>query len=304
MRFVPNRLKVEIVERTPVAFARVGPSIVLIDAGGTLMELPPKHKYSFPVILGMNPGEPLSTRAPRMKVYLRPRSRPRFRGRALFAGSERSESHRSGRREGAGKRSGRGRAGAPRIVRLSCGASKLMRAMCRVAAAVSESGVGRSALRQPDYRESRYPESDESGEASGGDFRGSENAHPRAGEAGSAGNKMPVHAGPHDKPVPKPAFEMTEQKLNSNTAGAKTAGTKTTAKKPAAKANPNAKKPVAKSKAATVPRRQRRKANPRSPPPQRKRIRRRVRLRRRITVKVKPRPRRTNRWRENRCTQA
>ena len=69
MRFVPNRLKVEIQERTPVAFARVGPRMSLIDAGGTLMELSPKHKYSFPVILGMNPGEPLSTRAPRMKAY-------------------------------------------------------------------------------------------------------------------------------------------------------------------------------------------------------------------------------------------
>jgi cell division protein FtsQ len=69
MRFVPNRLKVEIQERTPVAFARVGPRIFLIDAGGTLMELPQKHKYSFPVILGMNPGEPLSTRAPRMRAY-------------------------------------------------------------------------------------------------------------------------------------------------------------------------------------------------------------------------------------------
>jgi cell division protein FtsQ len=69
MRFVPNRLKVEIHERTPVAFARLGPRMSLIDAGGTLMELTPKHKYSFPVILGMNPGEPLSTRAPRMKTY-------------------------------------------------------------------------------------------------------------------------------------------------------------------------------------------------------------------------------------------
>jgi cell division protein FtsQ len=69
MRFVPNRLKVEIHERTPVAFARVGPRMSLIDASGTLMELSPKHKYSFPVILGMNPGEPLSTRAPRMKTY-------------------------------------------------------------------------------------------------------------------------------------------------------------------------------------------------------------------------------------------
>lgn len=71
MRFVPDRLKVEIHERTPVAFARVGARISLIDAGGVLMDLPAsgKRKYSFPVIVGMNSGEPLSTRAPRMKIY-------------------------------------------------------------------------------------------------------------------------------------------------------------------------------------------------------------------------------------------
>jgi cell division protein FtsQ len=71
MRFVPNRLRIEIHERTPVAFARIGSHISLIDAWGTLMEVAPnsKHKYSFPVIAGMNAGEPLSTRAARMKTY-------------------------------------------------------------------------------------------------------------------------------------------------------------------------------------------------------------------------------------------
>jgi cell division protein FtsQ len=71
MRFVPNHLIVEIHERTPIAFARVGSRISLIDAGGTLMELPvtSKQKYSFPVVVGMNSGEPLSTRAARMKIY-------------------------------------------------------------------------------------------------------------------------------------------------------------------------------------------------------------------------------------------
>ncbi len=71
MRFVPNRLRIEIHERTPVAFARIGSHISLIDAGGTLMELAPggKHKYSFAVITGMNAGEPLSTRTARMKNY-------------------------------------------------------------------------------------------------------------------------------------------------------------------------------------------------------------------------------------------
>jgi cell division protein FtsQ len=71
MRFVPNRLTVEIHERTPVAFARIGSRIALIDAHGTLMELPGpgKQKYSFPVLVGMNSGEPLSTRDARMKIY-------------------------------------------------------------------------------------------------------------------------------------------------------------------------------------------------------------------------------------------
>jgi cell division protein FtsQ len=71
MRFVPNRLRIEIHERTPVAFARIGSHISLIDAGGTLMELGAagKRKYSFPVIAGMNAGEPLSSRASRMKNY-------------------------------------------------------------------------------------------------------------------------------------------------------------------------------------------------------------------------------------------
>ena len=71
MRFVPNRVQIEIHERTPVAFARVGSKILLVDPVGTLMELPAtgKKKYSFPVILGMNAGEPLSSRTPRMRLY-------------------------------------------------------------------------------------------------------------------------------------------------------------------------------------------------------------------------------------------
>jgi cell division protein FtsQ len=71
MRFVPNRLRIEIHERTPVAFARVGSKILLVDSVGTLMDLPAagKKKHSFPVTLGMNAGEPASTRAARMKIY-------------------------------------------------------------------------------------------------------------------------------------------------------------------------------------------------------------------------------------------
>ncbi len=69
MRFTPNRLRIEIHERTPVAFARIGSKILLVDAGGILMDLSARKKYSFPVVIGMNSGEPISSRAALMKIY-------------------------------------------------------------------------------------------------------------------------------------------------------------------------------------------------------------------------------------------
>ncbi len=71
MRFLPARLRVQIVERTPVAFVQIGSKIALIDAHGVVMDIPPaaSGKYSFPVIVGVGASEPLSTRAPRMQIY-------------------------------------------------------------------------------------------------------------------------------------------------------------------------------------------------------------------------------------------
>jgi cell division protein FtsQ len=71
MRFLPNRIKIEVQERTPVAFARMGSHIMLLDATGVLMDLPAaqRRRFSFPVVVGMNPAEPLSTRLPRMRAY-------------------------------------------------------------------------------------------------------------------------------------------------------------------------------------------------------------------------------------------
>lgn len=70
-RLMPNRLKVAIVERTPVAFVQVRNKISLIDSHGVVMDLPANSakKYSFPVLVGMGDSEPLSTRAPRMKIF-------------------------------------------------------------------------------------------------------------------------------------------------------------------------------------------------------------------------------------------
>src|SRR5579872_7369944 len=69
MRFAPNRIKIQIHERTPVAFAQVGSKVMLVDAGGVLMDLTNKKRFSFPVIIGMSANEPLSTRSIRMKTF-------------------------------------------------------------------------------------------------------------------------------------------------------------------------------------------------------------------------------------------
>jgi cell division protein FtsQ len=71
-RLLPNRLRIVIQERTPVAFVQIGAKIELIDANGVIMDLPanPGKHYSFPVLVGMSDSEPLSTRVARMKVYM------------------------------------------------------------------------------------------------------------------------------------------------------------------------------------------------------------------------------------------
>jgi cell division protein FtsQ len=70
-RLLPNRLRVSITERTPMAFVQMRNRIALIDRNGVVMDLPPKatSQYSFPVLVGMGEQEPLSTRAARMKIY-------------------------------------------------------------------------------------------------------------------------------------------------------------------------------------------------------------------------------------------
>ena len=71
MRILPDRIRVHVTERRPVAFAQVGSRVELIDGHGVLMEMPfsSTTKYSFPVIVGMSANEPLSTRSARMKIY-------------------------------------------------------------------------------------------------------------------------------------------------------------------------------------------------------------------------------------------
>ena len=75
MRLLPNRLRIAVTERTPVAFVRHGSQIGLVDANGVLLDMPPDAAgdphYSFPVLTGLSVGDPLSTRAARMAIYER-----------------------------------------------------------------------------------------------------------------------------------------------------------------------------------------------------------------------------------------
>ena len=73
MRLLPNVLRVEITERTPVAFVRQGSQIGLVDASGVLLDMPADAAgdphYSFPVLTGLSADEATSERAAKMEIY-------------------------------------------------------------------------------------------------------------------------------------------------------------------------------------------------------------------------------------------
>jgi cell division protein FtsQ len=75
MRLLPDQIRINVVERKPVAFTRQGAEIGLVDPDGVLLTMPAaamaRHHYSFPVITGIDRGDPAGSRKARMAVYLR-----------------------------------------------------------------------------------------------------------------------------------------------------------------------------------------------------------------------------------------
>jgi cell division protein FtsQ len=75
MRLLPDRIRVSVVERQPIAFVRQGQQIGLVDANGVLLTMPAammaQHSYSFPVVTGIHASDPLAARKGRMEVYQR-----------------------------------------------------------------------------------------------------------------------------------------------------------------------------------------------------------------------------------------
>ena len=68
-RILPNRIRVELTERTPVAFLRNGTELALIDAHGVILDRPRGENYQFPIITGLSDNMPRDERGRRMQTY-------------------------------------------------------------------------------------------------------------------------------------------------------------------------------------------------------------------------------------------
>ena len=69
-RVMPNRIRVEIRERTPVAFLRTGSDLSLVDAQGVILDRPSEAEFHFPVVSGIADLMPREERQQRMNLYM------------------------------------------------------------------------------------------------------------------------------------------------------------------------------------------------------------------------------------------
>jgi len=68
-RILPNRLRVELTGRTPIAFARNGNQLALIDANGVILDRPQGEDMRFPIVTGVSEDVAKDQREKRMQTY-------------------------------------------------------------------------------------------------------------------------------------------------------------------------------------------------------------------------------------------
>lgn len=68
-RILPNRIRVQLTERTPIAFARTGNELALIDAHGVILDRPRDEELHFPIVSGVSEDLPREQREKRMQLY-------------------------------------------------------------------------------------------------------------------------------------------------------------------------------------------------------------------------------------------
>lgn len=68
-RVLPNRIRVELVERTPIAFLRNATELALIDLHGVILDRPKGDDLQFPIVTGLSENTSHDERARRMQTY-------------------------------------------------------------------------------------------------------------------------------------------------------------------------------------------------------------------------------------------
>lgn len=68
-RILPNRIRVELLERTPIAFLHSGTELALIDVHGVILDRPRGEDLQFPVVTGLPESMPREERGKRMQTY-------------------------------------------------------------------------------------------------------------------------------------------------------------------------------------------------------------------------------------------
>jgi cell division protein FtsQ len=68
-RILPNRIRVDLTERTPIAFLRNGTELALIDAHGVILDRPHGEDLQFPIVTGLSDNMPREERGKRMQTY-------------------------------------------------------------------------------------------------------------------------------------------------------------------------------------------------------------------------------------------
>jgi cell division protein FtsQ len=68
-RILPSRIRVELTERTPIAFVRNGNEVALIDAHGVILDRPSDADFQFPIVTGVSEDWPRDQREKRMQLY-------------------------------------------------------------------------------------------------------------------------------------------------------------------------------------------------------------------------------------------
>ena len=68
-RILPNRLRVDVTERTPIAFLRNGTELALVDAHGVILDRPRSEDLQFPIVTGLSESMSREERGKRMQSY-------------------------------------------------------------------------------------------------------------------------------------------------------------------------------------------------------------------------------------------